>query len=89
MKRILAILLAAVMLLGSVTACSENKPDRQETPTQTADTPTAQDPVPEETEHDILAYLGEADWQGRTFTGLCAMCGCEEEMNVTHPFRNG
>ena len=68
MKRILAILLAAVMLLGSVTACSENKPDRQETPTQTADTPTAQDPVPEETEHDILAYLGEADWQGRTFT---------------------
>ncbi len=37
MKKILAILLAAVMLLGSVTACSENKPDRQGTPTQTAD----------------------------------------------------
>lgn len=68
MKRILAILLAALMLLGSVTACSENKPDRQDTPTQTAGTPASQETVPAETEHDILAYLGEADWQGREFT---------------------
>ena len=68
MKRVLAMLLAAVLLLGSVTACSENKPDPEEKPQPTAGTPTAVEEIPEETEYDILAYLGEADWQGREFT---------------------
>ena len=70
MKRYLAALLAAVMLLGTLAGCSESKTAPEETSGQnTGGTPV--DPsvpaVEEETETDILDYLGTPDWQGMEF----------------------
>ncbi len=70
MKRYLAALLAAVMLLGTLAGCSESKTAPEETKGQNTGVSPADPSAPaeEETETDILDYLGTPDWQGMEFS---------------------
>ena len=71
-KRILSMLLALCLLLPTLAACSESKENPETTANAEGGGNTNDSPIPgteeeEETEPDIMAYLGEADWQGTTF----------------------
>ena len=70
MKRKLAVILSLLLVLGSLTACSESTTkDKQEESPKPEGTPSiGNEPTPEAVETGILDYLGEVDWDGRTFT---------------------
>ncbi len=66
-KRVLSMLLAAVMLLPTIAGCSENKAEEAETDESLFPTPTAEEVTVEPEETELSDHLPESDFEGYGF----------------------
>lgn len=66
-KRVLSLLLAAVLLVPSISACSENNAETGETEADLTPAPSAEDAVVEPEETELSDNLPESDFEGYAF----------------------